>query len=410
MDYKPKIKLSQDEFRVLASDTRIEILKRLDESQLTVSDLSRKLDMNKATVHEHLTKLIGVGLVKKDDSPRKWVYYRLTWKGKNLLHPERVRVMVSLGIMLTVIVLGTLLIASQTDFITPDPQDDPPITPMETTVHLFWAEEGTQANVYDINIKGSTAVVITEVKELKTYIEDDPTSITKRNSISLDWARGTNVIHLYDYDGLLGENEGKYLYVEGILLDDRTIERPFNLRRYIMPTGFEIDLRISALGIMINTSLLNDTGRVTISFDVENRGNVDVESTLVEVFSVRPTFMASGFPSYGSPYLNEIHNETLSVPVNGSVTISFSKPVRELFRRGIMMVVDPNNEMAEGPIDNNMVTQMVPDEVRLINKDVDDPGTPSEDEGGTLGTATVMAVIAIMVVLITIVVILLRKN
>ncbi len=409
MDYKPKIKLSQDEFRVLASDTRIEILKHLDESQLTVSDLSRKLDMNKATVHEHLTKLMEVGLVKKDDSPRKWVYYRLTWKGKNLLHPERVRVMVSLGIMLTVIVLGTLLIAAQTDFITPGPHDDPPIIPQENTVHLFWAEEVTQANVYDINIKGSTAVVITEVKELKTYIEDGPTTITKRDPISLDWARGTNVIHLYDYDGLLADHEGKFLYVEGILLDDRAIERPFNLRRYIMPTGFEIDLRISALGITINTTLLNDTGLVTISFDVENVGNVDVEATLVEVFSVRPTFMATGFPSYGSPYLNEIHNETVSVPVNGTVTISFSKPVRELFLRGIMMVVDPSNEMAEGPIDNNMITQEVPDEVRILNEEIDGPPV-SDEEGGSLGTATVMAVIAIMVVLIAVAVMLLRKK
>ncbi len=409
MDYKPKIKLSQDEFRVLASDTRIEILKHLDESQLTVSDLSRKLDMNKATVHEHLTKLMEVGLVKKDDSPRKWVYYRLTWKGKNLLHPERVRVMVSLGIMLTVIVLGTLLIAAQTDFITPDPHDDPPIIPQENTVHLFWSEEVTQTNVYDINIKGSTAVVITEVKELKTYIEDGPTSITKRNPISLDWARGTNVIHLYDYDGLLGDHEGKFLYVEGVLLDDRAIERPFNLRRYIMPTGFEIDLRISALGITINTTLLNETGRVTISFDVVNVGNVDVEATLVEVFSVRPTFMASGFPSYGSPYLNEIHNETVSVPVNGTVTISFSKPVRELYLRGILMIVDPSNEMAEGPIDNNMITQEVPDEVRILNEEIDGPPA-SEDEGASLGTATVMAVIAIMVVLIAVVVVLLRKR
>ncbi len=409
MDYKPKIKLSQDEFRVLASDTRIEILKHLDESQLTVSDLSRKLDMNKATVHEHLTKLMEVGLVKKDDSPRKWVYYRLTWKGKNLLHPERVRVMVSLGIMLTVIVLGTLLIAAQTDFITPDPHTDPPIIPQENTVHLFWAEEMAQANVYDINIKGSTAVVINEVKELKTYIEDGPTSITKRNAISLDWARGTSVIHLYDYDGLLGDHEGKYLYVEGVLLDDRSIERPFSLRRYIMPTGVEIDLRISALGIMINTSLLNTTGRVSISFDVENVGNVDVESTLVEVFSVRPTFMATGFPSYGSPYLNEIHNETVSVPVNGTVTISFSKPVRELYLRGILMIVDPSNEMAEGPIDNNMITQEVPDEVRILNEEIDGSPAP-EDEGASLGTATVMAVIAIMVVLIAVVVVLLRKK
>jgi hypothetical protein len=263
--------------------------------------------------------------------------------------------------------------------------------------------------VYDINIQASTAVVISEVKELKTYIEIGPTSITKLNSISLDWARGTNVIHLYDYDGILGDNEGKYLYVEGILLDDRAIERPFSLRRYIMPTGFQIDLRISALGININTTLLNDTGTVTISFDVENVGNVDVESTLVEVFSVRPTFRAAGFPSYGSPYLSEIHNESVTIPVNGTVTISFSKPVRDLFLRGIMMVVDPNNEMSEGPIDNNIITQVVPEEVRILNEESIIPDG-EEDASSSLSTATVMAVIAIMVVLIAVAVILLRKN
>jgi DNA-binding transcriptional ArsR family regulator len=113
MEYKPKIVMTQDEFRVLASTTRIDIMKLLDESQLTVSDVSRRLEMNKATVHEHLNKLIEVGLVKKEDTTRKWVYYSLTWKGRNLLHPERVKVMVALATIAIAVVIVGLIIAMQ---------------------------------------------------------------------------------------------------------------------------------------------------------------------------------------------------------------------------------------------------------------------------------------------------------
>ncbi len=412
MDYKPKIKLSQDEFRVLASDTRIEILKHLDESQLTVSDLSRKLDMNKATVHEHLAKLMGVGLVKKDDSPRKWVYYRLTWKGRNLLHPERVRVMVSLGIMLTVIVLGALLVAMNTDLIIRDDPDDPPIVPMETTVHLYWAEEMAVPDTYDINIKASTAVTITEVRDVKTYIEDEPTSITRRDPIALTWAWGTDVIHIYDYDDLLEEQEGKYLFVEGTLLDNRVTERPFSLHRYITPKGLEIDLRISALGIIINTTQMEEKDTVTITFEVENVGSVNVSATIVEVFSVMPTFRASGYPAYGSPYLKEIYNTSIGVPINASVEVSFEKMASELYMRGLLVVVDPNNEMPEVPTDNNLVTTDVPEEVRILNEKLQEKPPDASDEGALAVSGGIigLAMIATMIILIAVAVMILRKK
>ncbi|MCJ2540445.1 MAG: winged helix-turn-helix domain-containing protein, partial [Candidatus Thermoplasmatota archaeon] len=330
MDYKPKIKLSQDEFRVLASNTRIDILKLLDESQYTVSDISRKLDMNKATVHEHLSKLMGVGLVKKDDSPRKWVYYRLTWKGRNLLHPERVRVMVSLGIMLTVIVVGAMIVAMSTDFTTTPPPDGPEI-PNAQTLDVFWEDRG-QANIYDIHIQASTALTINQVQDLSTYIEPDAMAMTYLSPISLDWAWETDVIHLYDYNDKLSEHAGKFLYVEGTLLDDRQVERPFNLHRYLLPSGWEIDLRILPLSLTIDTSNLS-LGNVTISFEVENVGNMEVNDTVVEVFSVHPAFTPLGFPSYGSPFLWEIFNTTVSVPTNGTKVISFNISASDLYRR-----------------------------------------------------------------------------
>ncbi|KYK27846.1 hypothetical protein AYK20_01815 [Thermoplasmatales archaeon SG8-52-1] len=82
-------------FKALASDTRLDILKALDGKKLSLKDISRITNLNKATLHEHLTKLNEAGLVKKKEREgHKWVYYKLTWKGEGLLHPENTRIVV----------------------------------------------------------------------------------------------------------------------------------------------------------------------------------------------------------------------------------------------------------------------------------------------------------------------------
>lgn len=84
-----KITLDADTFRALASSTRLTVLKALDERRKTLTELSRDLDLNKATVHEHMQLLTAAGLVRKrDDEGRKWIYYELTWTGQRILHPE----------------------------------------------------------------------------------------------------------------------------------------------------------------------------------------------------------------------------------------------------------------------------------------------------------------------------------
>ena len=62
-----RITLDQRAFSALASDTRVRILKSLDGSQKTVTDLARELEMNKATMFQHLEKLQEAGLVKRKD-------------------------------------------------------------------------------------------------------------------------------------------------------------------------------------------------------------------------------------------------------------------------------------------------------------------------------------------------------
>lgn len=94
-----KITLDAETFKVLASDTRLAILKALDQRPKTVSELGRELDLNKATIHEHLKHLlVGELIQKKDSEGRKWVYYKLAWKGTHLLHPENTTVLVLLSL------------------------------------------------------------------------------------------------------------------------------------------------------------------------------------------------------------------------------------------------------------------------------------------------------------------------
>jgi len=91
----PKVTLDLNAFKALASETRLDILKTLDGKKMSLKDVSNATNLNKATLYEHLSKLTEAGLVKKKEREGyKWVYYKLSWKGENLLHPENTRIVV----------------------------------------------------------------------------------------------------------------------------------------------------------------------------------------------------------------------------------------------------------------------------------------------------------------------------
>jgi len=91
----PKVTLDVNAFKALASDTRLDILKSLDGKKMSLKDISKATNLNKATLHEHLSKLHEAGLVKKKEREgHKWVYYKLSWKGESLLHPENTKIVV----------------------------------------------------------------------------------------------------------------------------------------------------------------------------------------------------------------------------------------------------------------------------------------------------------------------------
>lgn len=98
-----KITLDAETFKALASSTRLTVLRALDERRKTLTELARDLDLNKATVHEHLQLLTAANLIRKrDDEGRKWIYYELTWQGQRLMHPQETttfNVLLGLGVL-----------------------------------------------------------------------------------------------------------------------------------------------------------------------------------------------------------------------------------------------------------------------------------------------------------------------
>lgn len=105
----PKITLDRDMFKALASETRLEILKTLDGKKLGLNEISNKINLNKATLHEHLSKLYNAGLVNRHEREgHKWVYYNLTWKGESLLHPENTRIMVMFSLTSIALFFGLI--------------------------------------------------------------------------------------------------------------------------------------------------------------------------------------------------------------------------------------------------------------------------------------------------------------
>ena len=90
-----KITLDRETFKALASDTRLDILKTLDGRNMGLNEIAKVTNLNKATLHEHLAKLNEAGLIKRTERDgHKWVYYKLTWKGESLLHPENTKIVV----------------------------------------------------------------------------------------------------------------------------------------------------------------------------------------------------------------------------------------------------------------------------------------------------------------------------
>ncbi|HOZ36055.1 MAG TPA: winged helix-turn-helix domain-containing protein [archaeon] len=97
-----KITIDKETLKAIASDTRLDIIKQLDRKKQTLSDLSKSLKLSGPTIKEHLEVLANAGLVKKEESFRKWKYYSLTFKGRKLLRPNETKLFLALIVSLFV--------------------------------------------------------------------------------------------------------------------------------------------------------------------------------------------------------------------------------------------------------------------------------------------------------------------
>jgi len=102
-----KITLDKKSFEALAADSRVSILKSLAERQKTLTELAAQFHLSPSTVKEHMQVLEGAGLVVMKDEGRKWKYYELTWKGKNIVQPRELKIWIALGVS-TVLLFAAL--------------------------------------------------------------------------------------------------------------------------------------------------------------------------------------------------------------------------------------------------------------------------------------------------------------
>ncbi|MFO8133137.1 MAG: helix-turn-helix domain-containing protein [Thermoplasmatota archaeon] len=91
-----KIELSRDELQALLSESRLKILRRLRTRRMTVSELARRMDLDKSTVYNHLRYLLEANFVERIKGDNIWVYYQLTDRGVGVLR-NRGKFLVLLG-------------------------------------------------------------------------------------------------------------------------------------------------------------------------------------------------------------------------------------------------------------------------------------------------------------------------
>ena len=94
------IKLDRKSFEALAGKARVRALKSLLRRRKTLTELSEELQLSPSTMKEHLDVLVGSGLIMQVDEGRKWKYYELTRKGRQIAEPHELRVWIILGLSL----------------------------------------------------------------------------------------------------------------------------------------------------------------------------------------------------------------------------------------------------------------------------------------------------------------------
>ncbi len=107
------MEIDRQTIKALSADTRVKILKLLSERRRIPAEISRQLDLAPSTVVEHLQKLEQSGLVKRNETEHKWIYYEITEKGLSLIKPTlpiHIILSLSIGVVLTFVGLSNIFL------------------------------------------------------------------------------------------------------------------------------------------------------------------------------------------------------------------------------------------------------------------------------------------------------------
>jgi DNA-binding HxlR family transcriptional regulator len=99
------MELDRKTMKLLTSESKVGILKKLEQRKKTPSELSKELRLAPSTTAEHLKHLESSGLVNRVETGHKWIYYELSANGRNIIKPKQP---VQFMLILT---LGILMVA-----------------------------------------------------------------------------------------------------------------------------------------------------------------------------------------------------------------------------------------------------------------------------------------------------------
>jgi DNA-binding transcriptional ArsR family regulator len=355
-----KITIDQKTFKVLASETRVGILKNLDKKQMTVTDLSRAMNMSKATMFEHLEKLIESGLIKKNQDHRKWVYYKLTWKGKNILHPERTKIAIVLTTIFICSIVLLYLVLLNSGYNLVGNSDSDTIRPTIEFVQMDDINENTvgEPNII-INIYDNEALDESSLNLKYTISNTFQTDITYLSN----WRQIESKIENDELDLKIPisnwtQYADMYLYVQCSIND-----KAGNFNRNVHVEYIEnifinsIDISIDIADVKLNTNMrsLQKGGLEIISLDIKvhNTGAFDIEGIELSIFSRDPdTDNVEGVDDFD--YL--IQTKCIErLTVNKFETVSFEFELNLSSSSHVWIAVDPHNYINETDESNNIL-------------------------------------------------------
>ena len=384
------ITLDRRAFKALASETRVEILKRLDGTQKTVSDLARDLDMNKATMFQHLEQLVEVGLVKKDSEedrattvkegpneapvsgpPKKWVYYRLSWKGKNILHPERVRIALALSIAAVSCLLVALIYLMMLQAPGPGlPGEKDTRAPLV----VGWNVESVRTDSGIVNVQFTVADNITgkvsgldgNATVLRWGIASDASlaepDLLPWTGVNLTLQGGMVRAYIPATDWSL--RAGKYLVVSVELKDLAGNAASYRFSERVAQAGGP-ELTIVAGGLAF--SEWENRGRqfFKLTVEVKNSGPANATGVVVSVYSSDPDAARTGRAAPGLVPAGSAAEPSIAAGATGNVTLIVD--AQKLVSRAIHIMVDPNDTVAESNEADNVRAAVIPSSIHFAS-------------------------------------------